>query len=171
MPDAQAMNVGANLETHVARLNRLKVKHGNGNGAGLTLGIAAQLATWATPQSHDQHGAKSAEQIAAQRAKGAGVANLNEQAQLTASGPTPSGSPVPTGRGGRLNPELPRWLMGLPPAWSSCAPTATPSSRRSRRRSSGRTENAEPCRDRPALRGEAEPSAQEARRAGNAGRA
>jgi hypothetical protein len=47
------------------------------------LGRTAQrLAPWATPQSHDQHGAKSPEQITAMRARGAGVSNLNEMARL-----------------------------------------------------------------------------------------
>lgn len=50
-PDAQAMNVGADLEQHMQRLDRLKEKHGNGNGAGLTLGIAAQLSGWPTPSA------------------------------------------------------------------------------------------------------------------------
>lgn len=43
-PDAQMMNDGADLEKHMARLQRLKVKHKNGNGAGLPLGVAARLA-------------------------------------------------------------------------------------------------------------------------------
>jgi DNA (cytosine-5)-methyltransferase 1 len=43
-PDAACMNVGADLDNHLARLARLKEKHGNGNGAGMPLGVQAQLA-------------------------------------------------------------------------------------------------------------------------------
>lgn len=59
---------------------------------------------------------------------------LNEQVRLV-SGLDASGSPAATEKRGQLNPELPRWLMGLSAAWSSCAPTETRSSPRKRRNS------------------------------------
>jgi hypothetical protein len=37
--------------------------------------------------------------------------------------------------GMQLNANLARWLMGIPVDWHTCAPTATPSSRKSRKRS------------------------------------
>lgn len=40
-----------------------------------------------------------------------------------------------TEKPGALNPEFVCWLMGFPPEWDACAPMATPSSRKSRRKS------------------------------------
>jgi len=59
---------------------------------------------------------------------------LDVTAQL-ASGTTVIGSPAETENTGQLNPAHSRWLMGLPPEWDACAPTATPSSRKQRKRS------------------------------------
>jgi hypothetical protein len=52
-PDAQAFNVGVDPTKHMERLERLKETHGNGNGAGLTLGIAAHLAAWSESTTRD----------------------------------------------------------------------------------------------------------------------
>ena len=44
-PDAQCFNLGSRLETTLARHQRLKEKHGNGNGAGMVIAVAALMAT------------------------------------------------------------------------------------------------------------------------------
>ena len=58
-------------------------------------------------------------------------------ARLTANGEMLTGSSAAMESGGQLNPAHSRWLMGYPPAWDDCGVTAMPSSRRSRRHSSG----------------------------------
>jgi hypothetical protein len=48
-PDAAAMNNGQDWDSNQARRDRLKAKHNNGNGAGLTLGGAASGVIGPTP--------------------------------------------------------------------------------------------------------------------------
>ena len=55
-PDAAAMNASCDITKHLERLAELKRKHNNGNGAGLTLGAAVQLAGWPTPGATDNKG-------------------------------------------------------------------------------------------------------------------
>ncbi len=64
---------------------------------------------------------------------------LPRQAQLAASGLTAIGGTDATESTDQLDPEYSRWLMGLPPEWSSCAVTAMQSVSQRRKSSSKRT--------------------------------
>lgn len=97
------------------------------------------LAPWATPVSTELgNSLESYRAMKANMKSGArsAITHPSLQAQLAASGPMPTGSTASTESIGQLDPDHSRWLMGLPREWADCAPTATRSTRKSRKPSS-----------------------------------
>ena len=111
------------------------------------VGSAANLAGWATPTARDWISPFAGQEWLESRAQMKTGKPLSEQvftlvpqgpARLTATGHLLTGSLAGTASGGRLSPAHSRWLMGLPPEWSSCAATAMDSWLPPRKRSSKR---------------------------------
>jgi hypothetical protein len=109
------------------------------NCQGKDLPKDATLASWPTPMEHEARlgfqnrmtGKKGTQESLTTVV----VKNLAPDLDPRISGLTAIGSPAATEKPAQLNPAHSRWLMGLPPEWDACAPTATPSSRKSRKRS------------------------------------
>lgn len=82
-PDANAMNDGESLESFQGCQKILKAKHGNGNGAGMPIAIAAQLAGWPTPDTGSAGGRMSKNPGQKFRPSGSKAQlTLNDAAQL-----------------------------------------------------------------------------------------
>ena len=110
---------------------------GKGENRSHALQDQAQLAGWPTAATRDGKGGYLGGRM---RDGKISTDTLDVAAQLcgparrTATGEMLTGSSAGTASGGQLNPDHSRWLMGYPAAWASCAPTATPSSRKSRQK-------------------------------------
>lgn len=122
------------------RRAKIKAEKKNGNGFGMTLGMAATLSGWGTPMSSSPtsthcYSGKNPDGTNKIALKLPEEANLVESIRRIASGEILIGYTSETESGVLLNPRLPRWLMGFPQEWCDCAVTAMQSVRKPLRRS------------------------------------
>lgn len=113
-------------------------KRPDGSKATVSLNPVALMASWPTPNASNGSGGGQAKRFTnPERSNELNDAvMLTGPARLTASGEMLTGSSAGMESGGQLNPELPRWLMGLPAEWGSCAAMATQSMQKRRKSSS-----------------------------------
>lgn len=108
---------------------------------GVPLTQQAVLASWPTPATDNfrSRGGDRKNEMGMDQ-----IVRTLQPARLTAFGEMLIGCSAGMESGGQLDPAHSRWLMGLPPEWDDCAPTATRSSRRKQKSSSVPTSTPKP---------------------------
>ena len=94
------------------------------------LQAAAHLTSWPTASARDW---KDTSGMSATGLNPDGSTRSRLDQLPRVAGLTAIGSPAAMEKPGQLNPAHSRWLMGYPPEWDACAPTATRSYRKSRK--------------------------------------
>lgn len=131
-PSASVANDGESPETWHARAAKLKEKHGNGNGAGLPLTVAASQ--WPTPNAHViEHKSKPPITDGTRKPSDPQISTADiavhcfDHSSLPAlshpNGPESSSSGPNSPR--RLNPLFTESLMGWPSQWTKAEPSAS----------------------------------------------
>ena len=131
-------------EAHLAMKQRMGELDGSGaNRTAITsLQVTAKYVEsgWVTPSARDWKDTPgmSTTGIDPDGSSRQRIDQLPRQAAQMDFGAIATGSHSAMGKSARLNPALSRWLMGIPPSWDDCAPTATPSTRSKPKNSSER---------------------------------
>jgi hypothetical protein len=134
-PTPCVVEPGTTPEKVWERKQRLTTKTGVYRGNDCGLGSKVHFAGWPTPLAADSRGRAGAAAHKDSELPNAVCKVIHDQpARLTATGEMLTGSSAGMESGGQLNPAHSRWLMGLPPEWDACAPTAMPSSRKQRQK-------------------------------------
>lgn len=125
-PDAAVANDGETPETWQVRANKLKAKHGNGNGAGKPLTIASlEFSSWPTPAARDLKSESASPLFVERRTTESRGQTLSFTVTHVFLPPAPtaanglqSSETTDTSRR-RLNPAFVCWLMGWPWFWTN----------------------------------------------------
>lgn len=139
-PDATASNDGEDLESWLARRDRVRATGINGNGMETPLAVAARL--WPTATTGDANGSGSAG-YSTESGRSEGT-TLTDAAVRGIRAGAPQSKSI---KGLKLNPAWVEQLMGFPPGWTLLGPASPKPT--GKRPASSRTRKTAPCASKP----------------------